>query len=100
MAEPSSQKHPSCFLPAGASCLTFNRVDFLCMIIFASQPVGLRKKWLPFKRNFKQVGDLRLQKIKFKSWLFIGSIAELVEIYLIFILNFKCRKRQTTRDRI
>lgn len=53
-----------------------------------------------FKRNFKQVGDLRLQKIKFKSWLFIGSIAELVEIYLIFILNFKCRKRQTTRDRI
>lgn len=70
------------------------------MIIFASQPVGLRKEWLPFKRDFKQVGDLRLQKIKFKSWLFIGSIAELVEIYLIFILNFKCRKRQTTRDRI
>lgn len=42
--EPSSQKHPSCLLPAAASYLTFNRVDFLCMIIFASQPVWFRER--------------------------------------------------------
>lgn len=48
VVKPSSQKHPSCFLPAGASCLTSNRDDFLCMISFASQPVWLEERMVTF----------------------------------------------------